>query len=410
MALELNNLFPVSFRGVSFLASEWEMTTGPKIAINEYPNSGLRLGENLGVYKRVFKMTCLIAGDNYLVDRTALVAALQDGSLGTLYHPIDGAFQVFPTPSTIRESTRALGECNLELTFYEGDPPINPVAASNLYSQILSKANQLDTALQGAFVKAFNVSQIYPNNFGSASAKMNSISSEFNGFKSLFNNTSNNSSDVSSSQSSFNSSITKNISTPAGLSAGMSSLFGTANNISQDPKATGNAFTSMFGFASGDTKAYGNSLESKENTQNTVISDYLFNAYALLYAYLNYAQADFANDQEIEQITEVLETQYLSIINGELLEHIPIVVNDVFDSDLIEILESLRTLVRRQLDADNVNVSKVITVNVMAKTSASILSYQYYGTTDQTDQIVALNNPANLSYMQGNISVLALPS
>lgn len=415
----LNDLFPATFRGIPFLASDTSTTAGAKTVTHEYPNDSRRYVEDLGPLKKTFSLTGHVTGDAYLANRFALQAALEDGSIGILTHPHYGVVFVVPKPYTVRETTRALGEAVFEMTFETADPAINPTNAGSLISDIIGTVNTIDNDIQSAFADVFKISSFFPDNYSFARAQVSNVSGQFNSFKTLFAN-SGNTTDLATQQKTFSSTLTQNITRPAALISGVSDLFAFANNVSDDAKATGQGMQSLFGFGSNDASIQ---LVTKdplhtpgiptpqgvERLNNSAAVNYAFNCYALIYAYLNYAQADFANETELQTVAAQLEQQYLAIINGSITAAQPINAIDILGSDVFDDLETVRNLVRRQFDQDDSNIAKIIPINTKT-TSVSLLSYRYYGTTAQDTNIISLNNVLNISFLSGNVNIVTDPN
>jgi len=124
-----------------------------------------------------------------------------------------------------------------------------------------------------------------------------------------------------------------------------------------------------------------------------------------MYAYLNATQIAFTNDIELNNMQQELEAQYQKIINGMVTPAQPVNFRDIINVDTFDNVQSLRNLARLQFDKDSLNVSKVIQVFTPPK-SVTLLSYAYYETTDNAQQILDLNNAVDAAFMKGNINIL----
>ncbi|MBI4800433.1 MAG: DNA circularization N-terminal domain-containing protein [Desulfarculus sp.] len=72
---------PASFRGAGFLVEGHDGEVGRRLAVHEYPERDLPYAEDLGRKARVFKITGLVIGPDYMAQRDALLARLQQQGL-----------------------------------------------------------------------------------------------------------------------------------------------------------------------------------------------------------------------------------------------------------------------------------------------------------------------------------------
>jgi prophage DNA circulation protein len=398
---------PASFRGVPFLV-EGQQTkqSGNKIVEFEYVNDSRRYDENLGTLKDKFQVSAIITGNNYSVNLEALDFALKDGSIGILIHPFYGEQNVVAKTWTTTTDTGSVGTAVFTIDFSVSDPAINPSISGDLISEIEEIANNIDNLLQSDLAKVFVVSSAFPENFDFAKEKLNSAVNEFNTFKSQFSQGTN-TTDFDNQAQIFTKNIPNGIKNPGNLASQLSDLFGVANNISDDPTSTGNAFVSIFNFAQNDsliTMIPSLSSQAAQRILDKNSLNYTFCAYALMYAYLNFTQATFDDDQQLNSVAELLETQYLKIINGQLVDGQNIDVSTVISNETLDALESIRNIAREQFDKDNNNTSKIIMINIINPLSVSLLSYYYYGNTNQDVALIDLNNIVDVSFAKGNLN------
>jgi prophage DNA circulation protein len=64
---------PASFRGAGFLVEGHDGEVGRRLAVHEYPERDLPYAEDLGRKARVFKITGLVIGPDYMAQRDALL-------------------------------------------------------------------------------------------------------------------------------------------------------------------------------------------------------------------------------------------------------------------------------------------------------------------------------------------------
>lgn len=404
--MTLDDLFPASFRGIPFLVNDTNTTGGSKQVVHEYPNDKRRFVENLGPLKKNFNLTGVIAGSEYLVNRNALQSALEDGSIGILVHPFYGIQSVSPLNYTVRETTTRLGEAVFDINFAVSDPAINPTDSGNSISKIIAEAEAIEDKLQSAFALAFKFSSFYKNSYKLVKTKLSALIPSFDGFKQSFGRSAvTDTEKLTTKQNVFSANLSENISKPAVLISSISDLFTAAHNVSDDAILTGQAFQSLFSFGFNDAEIKIINADSAQRKKNNLVINYTINIYALMYAYLNYSQADFEDDVQLNMISAQLEAQYRKIILGDVVLAQPVETLSVIDSDTLTSLKAMRNLFREQLESDSATVAKIDNVTISTPTSASLISYQYYGETSEARNIIDLNDIADASFVSGNIRV-----
>ncbi len=162
-----------SFRGVPFLVSSSDRGGGRRVVVHEFPYRDSPFAEDLGRAGRPFRLECYVVGDDYMTQRDALLAALEDVSgPGALVHPYHGLLSVIvgPGPFSCRESTVDGGMAAFAIEFTE-TPEQEPVPSVvvNAAANVAASANAANTAADAEFVEAFD-SEDMPS-FGLASAE-----------------------------------------------------------------------------------------------------------------------------------------------------------------------------------------------------------------------------------------------
>lgn len=402
----LDSLFPCSFKGIPFLVRDMETAFGSKTVDHEYPNSDIRYIENLGGSPRVFKITGFVVGEFYQNRRDALLQALEDGDPGLLQHPTYGNQTVVAKPGTVTETITEAGIAKFDMTFSVTGEQVNPSLSDSLVSQILDAADALDNFLQASMALSFSVSKIYPLNFRSASNLLGSLSASFDIFQNFIGNDSL-SQDLNNQQTIYTRSIPANINNPTNLAGSTSTIFAIANNQSNNALLTGNAFITLFDFNNNFQPFNIIGRQRQERALNNLIITYIYACYALFYAYLNFSQATFSDSNQLAAVERQLEAQYLKIINGNVIFAQPVHVTSILSYDSLFSLQSLRNLARKQFDQDSVNVSKVVSINIPPLSSLSLVSYQFYGATDEAQTLKSLNDIIDFSFASGTIDAIA---
>ena len=146
-------LIPASFRGMPFHIEAGAKVSGRRNVVHEYPKRDDPYTEDMGRKARRFQISAYVIGSFYVLEREALVTALEIEGPGTLIHPTMGVMQVVVDGYSVAESREEGGLARFEIQFVEaGTTPFSP-ASTNTQSATSSAA---DTAGNSAASAANN--------------------------------------------------------------------------------------------------------------------------------------------------------------------------------------------------------------------------------------------------------------
>jgi prophage DNA circulation protein len=148
-----------SFRGVPFLYQDHTLDGGRRNARHVYPKRERGNIEDMGRKLREFTLDVFIIGDDWMVQRNSLLAALETPGPGTLVHPAFGTFDVTVPDFRLIENAQSLGRADFQITFLEaGDISFAVTAASATGSQVGPAAAAASSAMQAAASSSFATS------------------------------------------------------------------------------------------------------------------------------------------------------------------------------------------------------------------------------------------------------------
>jgi len=201
----------------------------------------------------------------------------------------------------------------------------------------------------------------------------------------------------------FTADITSLIDEPAQLGTDIISMFQSVTTLFTAPVERFEAMKQFFSF--GDTTdpitATTVSLIERKQNQNNIINTY--KSIALVEAYRTSAEREYETTDDIDDAQNALENQFSDIAGDVNLE-------DSGDSGLTEdtliTLQDLRDAVRSFLDNAKLTTAQVVTVrtNVLP---AQLLSFIYYGSSENSTQILELNSIRDPSFVSGEVEILS---
>jgi prophage DNA circulation protein len=109
-----------SFRGVPFLVDRSERTGGRRVVVHEFPLRDDPFVEDMGRKSRGFRVDGYVIGDDYLVQKEALLSALEDETgPGELLHPYHGQKRAICATVSVTETRADGGMATFAIDFTE---------------------------------------------------------------------------------------------------------------------------------------------------------------------------------------------------------------------------------------------------------------------------------------------------
>lgn len=313
MAL-IDELFPASYKGASFLVTKTVTSGGRKDIRHEFPNSDLQSIEDLGLLPRVYDLTAIINEPFYRVKRMALLRALEEGGSGILIHPFFGIVNNIVARSyTINEDLNALGNAQVRILFEISDTIGIPTKSGNTTSLIAQAASSVFGSVTSGIAEVFNVTPSFPNNFATAVDKITSFSdavvsnvsllsvgvaqaNQFNGLISDFKNT-----------------IPKLVQDPTSLATSMSTIMEAVPTLYTSASDQFDVLSQFFTFGQDDPTIVTTTAGLTERKTNNDIITESVQTYALAQAYTSASQISFNTVPEIERVQSVLDDAFSAI-------------------------------------------------------------------------------------------------
>ena len=172
----LDNLYPASFRGISFLIEDSSVSGGRKTVTHEFPNSDRRYVEDLGLSNEIINITACVPTADYFSRRDAIKAALDQEGYGTLVHPFYGLRNVAVIGYTINESPSDLGDVKIAINFSVAQELLFPSGISS-DSFISGQVTALFDTMKTGFFKSYEWVAKYAHNATSILSGLNDVTS-----------------------------------------------------------------------------------------------------------------------------------------------------------------------------------------------------------------------------------------
>lgn len=390
----LGQLLPASFRGVSFYCAESTVDSGRKQVTHEFPNSDRRFVEDLGRLQNIYKMKAIIGGKDYLNARNALQSALEQPGIGLLVHPFFGNINVVAKPYTLSENITTLGEAIFQLTFERSEENIYPVGSVTNLSRIFSFSETALGGLVGDIAKGFSLINNFPNNFLDAQSLVQNIASAFGINTSVYTQARAALDSFKSLLGRYEDNTNNAIANPSVLGENTMGLYKGMDDLITDPTDRLDAYSRFYDFYDNKEVTPPTTFERIQRQNNRDVMAGSIQGGALVQSYKTASQIDFDNIRELNTTQDLLEKQYQKIIN-----------NRSISDNTKSLIQNLRTETRKFFEAERLNVNNITTIST-ARQPLRVLTYQYYGDTENVTRIARLNSIYENGFVEGDVDIL----
>jgi prophage DNA circulation protein len=387
-------LIGARFRGVPFFVEEAERSGGRRTATHRFPRSELPpYVEDMGKAEIPHMIEGYVIGDDYVLKRDALIAALETAGPGELVHPYYGTRRVQSGIFRVRESTRDGGLATFSLTFTEtAAVPPTPTATPD-------HAGEVDLAADSALEAATDELAEELDADGEPAYALTSLSGEVEAL-------------AAGLQSQLGP-VAATAQEKAALKVQTDSLADQAASLAKNPAALVTALgDALAALADSALDAPGSVLRALLDTvaELGLVSQAVGSTATRVKERANQDAlvAGLRRVLVIEAARLAPLVAYESLDDAQLdADRIATLLQAQEESagDSYPALVNLRARVRRAVPGDAV-LARLVTIE-RPSTPSLVLSYQLYGTVDRESEIVARNNIAHPGAISGSLQVLS---
>lgn len=394
MGFLLDRSYPASFGGAEFFYISGTVSAGRKIILHEYPNKTFRKPEDLGDNLRTFNISAKISGPFYEDNKIRLEDALKKEGTQVLVHPTLGNINCVCTGFSVSESLSAYGVATYNLNFAEvseGDAPSpegsNIGVIASLYRDLYDFVKD---DLNGQYVANF------VRNISFAAQKLSELSDSMRGIRGTIGALSQSGSEFINQLSNFDRNIFKIASPDGDIGGNISTVVGSFDSLSDDGQTRFDASSQLIGFGALDNLTTLPTKEINERNSNQKLINGTINSLAFVNMVDGAKSIDFQDELQLNEAVEVLDNKYDELINSS---------TNKFSNELLDKINEIRNQARIFFEDARLTVNKVIEIETKP-TPVAVLTYQYYGNTDDYDQLLSLNQSFNPAIIEGTVQIL----
>jgi len=398
-----------SFRGIPFDTVSISRERIKKNTEHKFANSIRRYIEERGVQDADFSLTFSvfggyggIGGENtnakgYIQRRDELRTALEKEGAGLLVIPLEGEFNVKCTKvSDSQNITESFGRCDFTADFKvvsKKDAGGNPVKIKNNTISMADKVKQSKMKMMDIVANNFAITKAL--SMTQSVNKFSSLASTLSGYANMADG-----SDLASiALTMFNSNLLTNyLGDPKALASGVSGLFTSLEMAYSNSSELLSCCQAMFSFGDNDAIILPTTVDKIEQSINQQVINAQVQTEAVATASNAVGQIDFANSDDLNNVSVSINNQYDKLIANSINTSI------LGSGDMVYLLKKMKTDFNDIIDEKLATTPKVQVINVNSS-SLKLIAYQYYGNLNNYDNLISLNKISNPREVSGEIRI-----
>lgn len=384
-------LVGASFRGVTFLVEASERTGGRRVVTHQFPLRDDPFREDLGRDARTFHVDGYVLGDDYLTQRDALLAALEDvAGPGELVHPYYGVKRAICEKLSVHEAKDEGGIAKFSLEF--GETPLQaPVPTSAPTTDIDATAARAANSTE--FLKKYNASGLPSHALASAETAIKNAAAAMKDKLGPIIDAQQEAAELTGQVALLTAEASSLVRTPALILDGFVGAFSFLEETIQNaPGAVLDALVDAYSVDLGPVVVATTSTRERELANQTALTSALRRFFAIEAASVAptvpYESIDAALAAR-DQLTAMLDEQA-----------------GLADDDAYPALVDLRAQVLATVPGSNAFAS-ILTVTRPTAIPSLLLTYQLYGAVDLEADVIARNDIRHPGFVAGELKVIS---
>ena len=384
-----------SFNGIPFLIKKAVTTGGRKLVTHEFVRSNIRFVEDLGLSNRIFHITGIINGPDYLTKRNNLLRELELPGQGLLQHPLYGRVTVTALPFSNNEDLQKAGMAIIEMKFEEGNAQSQPLPNA-FFSNALAErlAAELLALLRAELAEKYRIPSIASNFSDSVAQNINTG----NFFQGALNSVGQDqdTSEYTKALTNYSLQVGDFVTDPESLATSVSDLVDKSQELFDDPADTFSFLQQGFSFNSVGVNLESDTPSNNERSDNRKAIVDMLRGMNLGAAYNQAAQIQFLLADDLQTTKSSLDDAFDDILN-----------NGRMNNESVDKLEELRDAATEIFDREEVNLFKIEEIFVQTQ-PVGIIAFNHYGDTDLEEELISLNEISDPSFVNGIFEILTL--
>ena len=390
-------LAPATFRGVPFYVESSDFTTGRRVVDHEYPfRDDAPFTEDMGRASRGLSIDAYVLGDDYFVDRDALLTALETPGPGELIHPYLGTINVAVGTVRVRESSKDGGIAFFNIDFRESSTQATqPVAIPDPPAAVTAASDATKLSLREQFIAKFSAAAALKD---SAIAALTSAATTMQDIASVAAMPGQALAEVTSAVNNVISTASTLADAPEDLADAVinlvESLAAGLLLVTESKRSPIARILELYDFDPG--------TRPPETTPNREAERQNFDALQHLIQRMTICEAStIAITMSFLSYNEAVDARLL--ITDVMDDHVDAVTDDTYPE-----IETLRSALVSAIPGPDGDLPRLVTHTPRATIPSLVLAHTLYGNLDLEEDIVRRNNAPNPGFLTGGVELEVL--
>jgi len=395
-----------SFKGAPFLMSDDRTEGGRKTVTHEFPNRDIREVEDLGKMQKKFSITGIIhdgKDGGYFARRDALISALESEGPGQLVHPFFGTLNVALTNYTLSQGFRDLSRAFFTMSFEVQEEAVGLTVSDTVGSKSaasVASGTRVQDILVANIAENFEIGRFFGLNFTDAESIISEILGVYDDNLSVLNTNPIQLNDFFLTLNDFKDNLRSLINNPFNLASQFNALFNQNAQLGITPSNQILISEKLFNFQSQFADVPTTTVQRAQRQNNRDIIQTAVKTVSLKDEYIESQNLEFQTDVQVDQRQAALEERFEEL--NETFETKPAALPD----ELFSELQILRNLTREFFDDQRLQTFRITDFST-PDVPATVLSHRLYGTTENTEALVDLNESNNPTFLGGDLKILS---
>jgi len=395
-----------SFKGAPFLMSDDRTEGGRKTVSHEFPNRDTREVEDLGKMQKKFSITGIIhdgKDGGYFARRDALISALESEGPGALVHPFFGTLNVALTNYTLSQGFSDLSRAVFTMGFEVQEEAVGLTVSDTVGSKSaasVASGTRVQDILITNIANNFNIGRFFALNFTDAESIISELLGVYDDNLSVLNTNPDQLNDFFVTLNDFKDNLRPLINNPSNLASQFDTLFDQNAQLGITPSNQILISEKLFNFQSQFADVPTTTVQRAQRQNNRDIIQTAVKTVSLKDEYIESQNLEYQTDVQVDQRQAALEERFEEL--SETYETKPQALPD----ELFAELQILRNLTREFFDDQRLQAFRITDFS-SPDVPATVLSHRLYGTTENTEALVELNESNNPTFLGGDLKILS---
>lgn len=370
---------PASFRGVEFHVVSAGATVGRRVALHEYPFRDTPYVEDLGRRARTMRVEAVIVGDDYMVRRDALIAAIEQAGPGKLVHPYYGELTVSVDAggAQIDESNTQGGLARITFAVVESGEAKFPAASIATQDVVDQRAATTADTLKSSFGDSFSIEGLPGYAVDSAASVVDGALDTIESIVSVLPGASAGRGSVLGLIVSLRPELASMLAQPLQLVGRVQDIY-SAVRQALAPQVATKALAKLGTYGSNDHLPAATPTRRREADNRDLLIELIRGS-----AVIERARA--------ASQTEFTDYNSAVAVRDSVVEQIDLVANAATSDELFQTLSALRAAVVKDIGARGADLARIVSVSLPDSVPAIALAYDLYEDPSRDAEIVARN-------------------